>query len=70
MRLSDRGPGRALVRGCNRCDDDFGAGVVGDLRGASHSPAVVAPATTAIALTLFWDAAEAAAVHAGSARMA
>jgi pimeloyl-ACP methyl ester carboxylesterase len=37
---------------------------------ASHSPAVEAPATTAIALTQFWDAAEAAAVHAGSARMA
>jgi pimeloyl-ACP methyl ester carboxylesterase len=37
--------------------------------GASHSPAVEAPATTAIALTQFWDAAEAAA-HAGSARMA
>jgi pimeloyl-ACP methyl ester carboxylesterase len=28
--------------------------------GASHSPAVEAPATTAIALTQFWDAAEAA----------
>jgi pimeloyl-ACP methyl ester carboxylesterase len=38
--------------------------------GASHSPAVEAPATTAIALTQFWDAAEAAAAHAGSARMA
>ena len=38
--------------------------------GASHSPAVEAPATTAIALTKFWDAAEAAAAHAGSARMA
>jgi pimeloyl-ACP methyl ester carboxylesterase len=38
--------------------------------GASHSPAVEAPATTAIALTRFWDAAEAAAAHAGSARMA
>jgi pimeloyl-ACP methyl ester carboxylesterase len=38
--------------------------------GAAHSPAVEAPATTAIALTQFWDAAEAAAVHAGSARMA
>jgi len=37
---------------------------------ASHSPAVEAPATTAIALTQFWDAAEAAAAHAGSARMA
>jgi pimeloyl-ACP methyl ester carboxylesterase len=37
---------------------------------ASHSPAVEAPATTAIALTQFWDAAEAAAVHAGSTRMA
>jgi len=38
--------------------------------GASHSPAVEAPATTAIALTKFWDAAEAAAAHAASARMA
>jgi pimeloyl-ACP methyl ester carboxylesterase len=38
--------------------------------GAAHSPAVEAPATTAIALTQFWDAAEAAAAHAGSARMA
>jgi pimeloyl-ACP methyl ester carboxylesterase len=38
--------------------------------GASHSPAVEAPATTAIALTQFWDAAEAAALHARSARMA
>ena len=38
--------------------------------GASHSPAVEAPATTAIALTKFWDAAEVAAAHAGSARMA
>jgi pimeloyl-ACP methyl ester carboxylesterase len=38
--------------------------------GASHSPAVEAPATTAIALTQFWDAAEAAAAHAGSTRMA
>jgi pimeloyl-ACP methyl ester carboxylesterase len=38
--------------------------------GASHSPAVEAPATTAIALTQFWDAAEATAAHAGSARMA
>ncbi len=38
--------------------------------GASHSPAVEAPATTAIALTQFWDAAEAAAAHAASARMA
>ena len=37
---------------------------------ASHSPAVEAPATTAIALTQFWDAAEAAAAHAHSARMA
>jgi pimeloyl-ACP methyl ester carboxylesterase len=37
---------------------------------ASHSPAVEAPATTAIALTQFWDAAEAAAAHAGSTRMA
>ncbi len=37
---------------------------------AKHSPAVEAPATTAIALTQFWDAAEAAAAHAGSARMA
>ena len=37
---------------------------------AKHSPAVEAPATTAIALTQFWDAAEAAATHAGSARMA
>jgi pimeloyl-ACP methyl ester carboxylesterase len=38
--------------------------------GASHSPAVEAPATTAIALTQFWDAAEAAAAHAGRTRMA
>jgi pimeloyl-ACP methyl ester carboxylesterase len=38
--------------------------------GAAHSPAVEAPATTAIALTQFWDAAEAAAAHTGSARMA
>jgi pimeloyl-ACP methyl ester carboxylesterase len=38
--------------------------------GASHSPAVEAPATTAIALTQFWDAAEAAAAHAASTRMA
>jgi pimeloyl-ACP methyl ester carboxylesterase len=38
--------------------------------GASHSPAVEAPATTAIALTQFWDAAETAAAHAASARMA
>jgi pimeloyl-ACP methyl ester carboxylesterase len=38
--------------------------------GAAHSPAVEAPATTAIALTQFWDAAEAAAAHADSARMA
>jgi pimeloyl-ACP methyl ester carboxylesterase len=38
--------------------------------GASHSPAVEAPATTAIALTQFWDAAEAVAAHAASARMA
>jgi len=38
--------------------------------GASHSPAVEAPATTAIALTQFWDAAEAAAAHTASARMA
>jgi len=38
--------------------------------GASHSPAVEAPATTAIALTQFWDAAEATAAHAGSTRMA
>jgi pimeloyl-ACP methyl ester carboxylesterase len=38
--------------------------------GAAHSPAVEAPATTAIALTQFWDAAEAAAAHAGSTRMA
>jgi pimeloyl-ACP methyl ester carboxylesterase len=38
--------------------------------GASHSPAVEAPATTAIALTQFWDAAEAAAARAASARMA
>jgi pimeloyl-ACP methyl ester carboxylesterase len=38
--------------------------------GASHSPAVEAPATTAIALTQFWDAAETAAAHAGSAKMA
>ncbi len=38
--------------------------------GAEHSPAVEAPATTAIALTQFWDAAEAGAAHAGSARMA
>ncbi len=37
---------------------------------ASHSPAVEAPATTAIALTQFWDAAEAAAAHTASARMA
>ena len=37
---------------------------------AVHSPAVEAPATTASALTQFWDAAEAAAAHAGSARMA
>jgi pimeloyl-ACP methyl ester carboxylesterase len=37
--------------------------------GASHSPAVEAPATTAIALTQFWDAAEAAVAHAmGPAR--
>ena len=38
--------------------------------GASHSPAVEAPATTAIALTQFWDATEAAAAHTASARMA
>ena len=38
--------------------------------GAKHSPAVEAPATTAIALTQFWDAAEAGAAHARSARMA
>ena len=37
---------------------------------AVHSPAVEAPATTASALTQFWDAAEAAAAHARSARMA
>jgi pimeloyl-ACP methyl ester carboxylesterase len=37
---------------------------------ASHSPAVEAPATTAIALTQFWDAVEATAAHAGSTRMA
>jgi pimeloyl-ACP methyl ester carboxylesterase len=38
--------------------------------GASHSPAVEAPATTAIALTQFWDAAETVAAHTASARMA
>jgi pimeloyl-ACP methyl ester carboxylesterase len=38
--------------------------------GASHSPAVEAPATTAIALTQFWDAAEAAAARTASTRMA
>ena len=38
--------------------------------GALHSPAVEAPATTATALTQFWNAAETAAAHAGRARMA
>jgi pimeloyl-ACP methyl ester carboxylesterase len=37
---------------------------------AEHSPAVEAPATTASALTRFWDAAEAAADRATSSRMA
>jgi pimeloyl-ACP methyl ester carboxylesterase len=37
---------------------------------AAHSPAVEAPATTASALTRFWDAAEAAADRATSSRMA
>jgi pimeloyl-ACP methyl ester carboxylesterase len=39
--------------------------------GAVHSPSVEAPATTAGALTQFWDAAEAASLeHAAAARMA
>src|ERR1700751_3653986 len=37
-RLNGRGPRRALVRGCDRrrCDDDLGARVAGDLRGAAN----------------------------------
>ena len=36
-------------------------------RSAMHSPAVEAPATTASALTQFWDAAEAALIQTSSA---